>query len=402
MKFDAAREAAELRNQLSSDKRRLAFFFGAGTSQAAGVPGLVPLTELVAGGLSVKQREHFSRLLTEDNGGNLETVLNRVRLCREMIGDHKTRQVDGLTGDEAADLDKSICQAIRKHVGATPPADTLRKHYIFAHWLKTINRVFPVEIFTTNYDVLLEVAMESAETPHFDGFVGTVSPFFRVTSIDADFGGIPIPTVPPDWIRLWKLHGSIGWVMVRNELAASSRIVRRGPDAGSVEDELMIYPSRQKYSDSRRLPFMAYQDRLRRLLSSGETLLVTCGYSFSDEHLNDIIFQALRSNPRLAVTALMFDPLSSAAVKRNLVQVTEGITNLTIYAPDGAVVGGRVGSWTGPTEDPPSGVDAWPFWNKETNAFRLGDFNQFVEFLRAFLGVRGLTLGQSAGATSAQ
>jgi hypothetical protein len=400
MNFEAGREAAELRNQLSSDKRRLAFFFGAGTSQAVGIPGLIPLTKLVGNGLSDGHRQHFERLLGQDDNGNLETVLNRVRLCREMLGDNATRIVEGLSASDAAALDRGICQQIRKHVGVHPPQG-LKTHYVFALWLKTITRIFPVEIFTTNYDLLFEMAMESAETPHFDGFVGSVSPFFRVTSIDTDFGGMPIPTVPPDWIRLWKLHGSIGWVMFRDELAGANRIVRRGAFASTSDDELMVYPSRQKYSDSRRLPFMAYQDRLRRLLASGETLLVTCGYSFSDEHLNEILFQSLRSNPRLAVTALLFDSLESETVKRNLVQVTEGITNLTIYGPDAAVVGGRLGEWLPPSDKPPSGVTSWPFWNDEKQTFRLGDFTYFVDFLRAFLGARGLRLVTSEATSNA-
>lgn len=117
MNFDAAREAAELRNQLSSDKRRLAFLFGAGTSQAVGIPGLIPLTKLVSDGLSKEDRDHFERLRSQDKDGNLETVLNRVRLCREMLGDNATRKVEDLSAAEAGALDRGICQEIRKHVG---------------------------------------------------------------------------------------------------------------------------------------------------------------------------------------------------------------------------------------------------------------------------------------------
>src|SRR5262249_8021672 len=148
------------------------------------------------------------------------------------------------------------------------------------------------------------------------------SPFFRAVTIDADFGGLPIPSVPRDWVRLWKLHGSIGWVVVQDDLTGSERIVRRGDFHPDENDELMVFPSRQKYAESRRLPFIAYQDRLRRLLSSGEALLITCGYSFADEHINEIIFQSLRSNPRLAVTVLCFDPLSSETLTRNLLRTT--------------------------------------------------------------------------------
>lgn len=389
MNFDPVREAAEFRNQLSSDKRRLAFFFGAGISQAVGIPGLLPLTKIVKEDLEEAHGSHYERLLARDKNGTLETVLNRVRLCREMLGDNANEKVEGLSTSEAASLDRAICRAIRRHVGVKPPKG-LRTHYIFAHWIKTITRAFPLEIFTTNYDLLLEMALESAETPYFDGFIGSVSPFFRVTTIDADFGGLPIPSVPRDWVRLWKLHGSIGWIIIKDELTGSERIVRRGDFQPTEGDELMVFPSRQKYTDSRRLPFLAYQDRLRRLLASGETLLVTCGYSFADEHLNEIIFQALRSNPRLAVTALCFDPLSSEALTNNLLRVTEGITNLTIYGPDAAVVGGKQTPWSPPPERPLGDMVSWPFWDNEKRTFRLGDFSFFVEFLFSFLSGRGL------------
>jgi hypothetical protein len=389
VQFDPGREASELRNQLSSDKRRLAFLFGAGTSQAVGIPGLTTLTTLVAADLSEGDREVFRRLLAQDSNGNLETVLDKVRLCKEMLGDSETRELEGLSKSKAESLDRAICQSIRKHVSGPPPGG-LKTHFVFAHWLKTITRTFPIEIFTTNYDQLLETAMESAETPHFDGFVGSVNPFFRASSIDTDFGGVSLPTVPRDWVRLWKLHGSVGWVMISDELAGTRRIVRRAAStADNTDDELMVYPSRQKYSDSRRLPFMAYQDRLRRLLSSGETLLVSCGYSFGDEHLNEILFQSLRSNPRLAVVALSHDPLASESAKRNLLRPSDGITNLSIHGPDGAVIGSRQGTWGPPGGEPTLGAPE-TFWDPGSGTYSLGDFVKFVEFLRSFLFIRSL------------
>lgn len=393
MAFDPIREAAELRNQLSSDKRRLSFLFGAGTSLSVGIQGLEQLTESVGKDLTGKDAEWYQSLRKAQPSANLELILNRVRLCREMLGSGIDDEVYGLKLPEAEGLDRAICLSVRKHVGVEAPLG-LADHFVFAQWLKMINRSFPVEVFTTNYDLLLERGFESAETPYFDGFVGSVSPFFLATSVDGDFGGLPLPTVPKNWIRLWKLHGSIGWILITDPLTKLSRIVRRSEGGGSQDDELMVYPSRQKYSESRRLPFMTYQDRFRRLLASGETLLITSGYSFSDEHINEILFQALRSNPRLAVTALMFDRLDSAAVKKNLLQPTKGITNLTIYAPDGAVVGGLAGEWSVPSQASPSGK--WSFWNDEKKESRLGDFRAFVEFLRTFLGSRAIQLPAEA------
>ena len=392
IEFDPLREASELRSQLASEKRRLAFLFGAGTSQAVGLEGLPALTKGVALDLKADDKILFDRLLKLDAEGNLETILNRLRLCRELVGTDDKREIDGVTGAQALHIDREICQIVNKRIGIEPPGG-MGPHFIFAHWLKSTDRTFPVEIFTTNYDLLIERALESAETPHFDGFVGTVEPFFAITSVDAAASALGYPPVPRNWVRLWKLHGSLNWRSHKDTLTGASRIVRGlSPTSGS---ELMIYPSHQKYADSRRLPFLAYQDRLRSLVTSGEGLLIVVGYSFSDQHINEILFQGLRSNSRLAVTVLLFDKLFSAAIKPRLLGPTLGIRNLTIYAPDGASIGGRPGKWVQPKESAPSEIGEWPFWNQKASEFTLGDFKAFAEFLQLFMGVRTPDLQQA-------
>ena len=65
------------------------------------------------------------------------------------------------------------------------------------------------EIYTTNYDMLFEMALEANYTPYFDGFTGSYEPFFSPESIE---------TFPREedftsrWIRLWKIHGSLNSV----------------------------------------------------------------------------------------------------------------------------------------------------------------------------------------------
>lgn len=385
--FDPLREANELRGQLASEKRRLAFLFGAGTSQAVGLQGLAGLTTAVRDALGTEDKKVFDALLVLDAGASIETVLGRLRLCRELVGVDENRTIEGLTGKQAGALEKQICKAIHRSV-SVEPSGGLGTHFAFAHWLKSLDRAFPIELFTTNYDLLLERGCESAEAPYFDGFVGTVNSFFLITAVDAAATTLGFPPVPRNWLRLWKLHGSLNWYSKRDPLTGTSRIVRTPQSLPDSEDELIIYPSHQKYADSRRLPFLAYHDRLRHIVTSGETLLVVAGYSFSDQHLNEILYQGLRSNSRLAVTALMFDSIASEAVKKNLLQPTVGMRNLTIYAPDGASIGGRDGVWKAPKENPPSPAIDWPFWDKNSQRFTMGDFRQFVEFLRVFMGVR--------------
>ena len=62
---DPLREAHEFRDQVGSEGRRLAFFFGAGTSQAAGIDGIAGLTEKVGASLSGDQKKHYDRLIAE-------------------------------------------------------------------------------------------------------------------------------------------------------------------------------------------------------------------------------------------------------------------------------------------------------------------------------------------------
>lgn len=386
VEFDPLVEANEIRSQLASEKRRLAFLFGAGTSQAVGIDGLAALTTAVGEGLEQPQATLYGALLALDTPGTLETVLNRLRLCRELAGGDETRVIDGVNGKQAASLERALCRIIHDRVGVEPPKGFV-PHFMFAHWVKSLDRTFPVEIFTTNYDLLLERGFDSAEAPYFDGFVGAVAPFFLVTAVDSAATALGFPPVPRNWLRLWKLHGSLNWRSRRDALTGASRIVRSDIPA-THDEELIIYPSQQKYADSRRLPFLAYQDRLRHLVTSGETLLVVIGYSFSDEHLNEIVFQGLRSNSRLAVTVLMFGDLGSTNVEQNLLKPTLGSRNLTVYAPDGASLGGRLGKWKDPKEAPPPGLTGWPFWDASAKRFTMGDFGQFVEFLRVFMGVR--------------
>lgn len=160
----------------------------------------------------------------------------------------------------------------------------------------------------------------------------------------------------------------------------------------TAQDELMIFPSRQKYAESRKLPYITFQDHFRRFLGHGECLLIILGYSFSDEHLNEIIFQNLRSNPRLAVMIFSYGDTAPDAggVRRmpeTLIRLGREFRNLAIYGPDSAVVGGIMYKWA--CEQPVGGPDQhWPFWDTALLAFTLGDFTQFAAFLEQFIGFK--------------
>jgi hypothetical protein len=380
-KYDPLRIAQELREQIGSASRRLGFFLGAGASIAAGIPGLDKMTNEVESGLPDGLKQFYQAIAKDlASASNLETILNRVRLIRELSGSDKSAKVAGLTADEAKKLDVAICAAI---FGIVSDKNTVTDyHKALASWIRQIERDCPVEVFTTNYDLLLETAFESLEVPYFDGFVGAIEAFFVAEAVEADGSKRTEANCPPkSWTRLWKIHGSVGWQLVQDPGMSFPRIIRASPVSLHTGAELLIYPSREKYIESRKLPFLMYLDRLREFLSRGEVLCLVCGYSFRDEHLNYVISQGLRSNPRAAVHAFLFEPVSPAVAS-----IAQMQRNLTIFGPDSSVMGGVHAAWQLPPRPRATGEE-WPFWDEKKNQFTLGDFKAFTAFLNESRGV---------------
>ncbi|MDP4280180.1 MAG: SIR2 family protein [Dehalococcoides mccartyi] len=390
--------AFEIREQLASEKRRLAFFIGAGTSMAVGFPGIQQLTDMVSAQLEEPYKTKFNTIRAEISAqANVEAVLDRIRTYCELIGKDEEKVYSCLKGCEATGLDAAVCKVICDIFCADPP-EGLSPHLIFAQWIGALryNRDWPVEIFTTNYDLLIERAMETHGIPYFDGFGGSVKPFFLPESVEAEKTKKYDSIYPPrGWTRLWKIHGSINWSLVKDENSQKERIARLTTGKGVAGEGGVIFPSREKYIESRKLPYIAFQDRLRRLLIGGECLLIIIGYSFSDEHLNEIIFQGLRSNPHLAVLALMYgDSISTMSGNRRVVpdeilRLGKEFRNLSIYGPDKACIGGISGQWD-VSDDKKTESEYLSFWNKESKTFTLGSFKEFAEYLEKVIGFQSV------------
>ncbi len=131
---------------------------------------------------------------------------------------------------------------------------------------------------------------EQNRVPYFDGFVGTRDTFFDLQAIEQD-------RLPNRWARLWKMHGSINWSEDEN-----GKIHHRS----SPGSKQLIYPSHLKYDESRRMPYLAILDRLRTFLGQPAAILIVSGYSFGDEHLNEVILQGLQGNSTASAFVLMY------------------------------------------------------------------------------------------------
>lgn len=366
---DLSRIQRDLQESLSLDKHPVAILIGAGCPAAVRTPDgseggapLIPdvlgLTQHVKAELS--KNEVFKIICEQfeedDNAeATIEDMLSRVRLLSRVVGKGNVR---GLSHDQLLSIEQLICGEISKVVHKELPGDGTAYHQ-FVEWIGAIARSKPLQIFTTNYDLLMEQALESRRTPYFDGFIGARTPFFDLRAIEDD-------QAPLRWVRLWKLHGSVNW-----KYSKSGGVVRRFPVPTGSEG-VLIHPSELKYDESRRMPYLAMMDRLRHFLKQPSAFLVTIGYSFADDHLNEVIIQGVRGNPTAASYALFFKELEK---ERAANRVSGSLpTNLTFVAKDAGVVRGTRGPWAN-LQDEPTGTTP--------TTTTLGDFGTFAAFVRS-------------------
>jgi SIR2-like domain len=383
---DPLLQASFLRQCLSHDKRPLGVLLGAGCPMAIRVkrggadepliPDIAGMTKRVASALSATPSKdpyalvcsHFKKdALPEPN---VEHLLSHIRSLRQVAGKDSVR---GLSAKELDDLDGAICAELAESCNCNLP-DSATPYHILASWVGATERVAPVEIFTTNYDLLMEEALEANRVPYFDGFVGSHETFLDLQSMEDD-------RLPARWSRLWKIHGSLNWY----EDGRGS--IRRGPNASA---RCVIYPSHLKYDESRRMPYLAMIDRLRAFLKKEAGVLVTSGFSFSDKHLNEIIIQGLQGNPTSVVFALLYGKLRDYP---QLEKLAQNRSNLTAMASDSGFIGTKRVDW--PTErDARSVADSTAVeWldnaakpGRKDAQFTLGSFGSFATFLDDIIG----------------
>lgn len=357
----------DFKHVLTHGRKKIGLLIGAGapvsinTSDDEDWNSLIPdvngLTEIVKKALAGDELAAFNQLETEILNSNIESILSRVRSLAEVIGD---AEIHGLNSAGYKSFSNNICNIIKDTVskslpvGENPYSDTIS-------WINGINRDHAVEIFTTNYDLLFEQAMERARTPYFDGFSGSSSAFFDPSTISSN-------DLPPRWIRLWKLHGSINWS--NNEIGEVIRV--QGESEGT-----MVYPSHIKYDQTQSAPFTSLFERLKNFLLEPDSLLLTVGFSFADAHISAKLGECMAENPSAAILAFQHKTLEEESFATN---IADKRPNMSVYCRDGAVINGVNAKWR--LGDLPSknwDIIRGEYWNNDK--FILGDYLSFSKFL---------------------
>lgn len=395
---DPIRHLKYLRQSLSQDNESIGFFISAGCPLSVVMPdNKYPLIPDVAGltkfiNEKLKGNEKYSVLLTElekaeKSKENIEDILS---FLRSLLLVSKGGDVRGLCEQDLVDLEKDICAAIAEKLNVELPSHETPYHRL-CKWIRSIDRKIAVELFTTNYDLLIEQALEDLEIPFFDGFVGSRRSFFDLRAVEDNL-------IPTHWSRLWKLHGSINWYL--EEVGGQKKVYRSSEVKQGASH--LIYPSHLKYEESRKMPYLALIDQLNRFIRKKSSLLILSGYSFNDDHLNDTIINALTANPTAMVLGLMYGCYEIKNEKDELVErypkayrLAKDRHNLNIWTFDEAIIGTNVGHWRrgkNKDDDDPD-LLKFIFHDKQDDGsdspedlIKLGDFSVFTDFLKKIIG----------------
>ena len=277
------------------------WLFGAGISFDAKIPLMYPLTERVEiiidkdGSdsdkliLSALKKElesdsHIEHYLS--HLGDLIAIAERSKEKSATL-DGEKRSIENLKTSHTSII-KAIGETVRygfkdDEVGtAENPIVEIEHHLSFVDALfsnrANLENRSKITFFTTNYDTLLEDALALCKKQVVDGFSGGAVGFWNPTKEYSQ------SVNDSDMHFLYKLHGSVDWH--RDEKKGLVR-ARYGSKYLSDPSNIMIYPQATKYVETQKDPFASLFMGLRSTLNSrSQNVLITCGYSFGDNHIN--------------------------------------------------------------------------------------------------------------------
>jgi hypothetical protein len=256
-------------------------------------------------------------------GVNLETLLTYLYRWRAALPESGGRlriDTDNAITAEARDLDECILQTKRAlaaacalpTTNADPNALDAYKGFLKKLLTRPLN-LKRVNIFTLNYDTLVEQAADATGVVALDGFVGTIRRCFRPESFDHDLY-FPAETTEgrvhrlDRVIHLYKLHGSLTWRSQDPSADNPYGITIHAQETDNI-DTTLIYPTPAKFGETLGMPYAELFRRFAAAVVRPQSTLIVAGYGFGDDHVNAIIRQALAVP---SFTLVVVDPLPTS------------------------------------------------------------------------------------------
>lgn len=299
------------------DVKNLSFLFGAGCSSLkdkdgveVGVSTMIPLAKSFYDSLSEDDKQYLVSIHiaydVKPYSENLEKFFEAILNYRNYLSQIEDIEKSGL--EENRDKINSIINQLKTFIlkACTQPFDgndcsVLDLYRAFYRKLIFRERNLPKpNIFTTNYDVFSEKSMDALNVHYSNGFSGVIDRYFNPSIFDYAFSE-SMDVSENKWqiidhfVYLYKLHGSINWIWSESEgqLFSIKELQDVSFSTLSKSENIMIYPSPAKQNTSLSSPYTDLFREFKYKLSKSNSVLIVAGYSFGDEHINNIIYQSL-------------------------------------------------------------------------------------------------------------
>ncbi len=302
----------KVRQQLAS--QRVGFLLGAGSSHldGNGYPLAAGLWDVIRESIPANERSDIQGKL-DDGACGLEQAL-------DLLDDGSINETPHR---------HNVTKAIAEYFASINPSIDIHSEFLLQLSRRT-DKAIPV--FSLNYDPLLEHAAEKMRLRLIDGFLGFEHAYFDPAIFQEDLVVIRRGLRGSQYqlvrciIRLYKLHGSIGWY------ECPSNGIRRcsfNAQIPSGSRRLMIPPQYRKATETMTPPYSSLWSEFRGMLRQGPFLinrLVSIGYGMCDEHVNAVIENGLaRPDLTLMIFALALKPdvFQRWGSKTNVIIVTK-------------------------------------------------------------------------------
>lgn len=305
------------------------WFLGAGVSFESNIPLMFDLTKRVEALVNEKESEtskDIYKALSEDlpTDYHIEHILSHIGDMIALAERSASKQcyITGLcyTKEQLHELYSALIKfigstirygyraenqelGISEKIGVQEnPIVEIKHHRQFLKALfggrANLERRSRISFFTSNYDTLLEDALSLEHKLTVDGFSGGAMAYWNPKQeFSTSRHGDAIH------YKVYKLHGSVDWYHDEEFSLIRSRY---GAKYLNNPSQILIYPQATKYMETQKDPFATLLRGFREALARPEdNILITCGYSFGDAHINSEILTALY-DPKNKTTLLVF------------------------------------------------------------------------------------------------
>lgn len=297
------------------------FLFGSGTSNGA-IPTMSELySTLLFSPEEAKLEAEFHRIVNK-SGENLEKCLNVMYAARTHYQGIDADSNANEDGEDVLQLYEKLIQKVEKHIfdSINIKFDTEKSNKVLEYY-KTLYQKLAlrakdnsrIRVFTTNNDLFNETALDALNIHYINGFSGGLHRCFNPAIFNYTWSkrmDTSIDKYEPveNMVYLYKIHGSVNWRESNTLSNNYFEIEETDPSNVQADGSVLIYPTPTKQDKSLGSPYVDLFREFQNKLLEPNSVLFVIGYSFSDRHVNDIIYRALATNSTINVVIFSSKP----------------------------------------------------------------------------------------------